>query len=804
MAVLLAGGGWLSAQTLVTNPPPFMTTNYWTGPTSERINIVVFGDGYQSSEAALFQTHVTNVVLNYLFTIEPFLSYRSYHNVFSITTASVESGADHPSSSVVRDTYFDATFDTSGIARLLTLKQGGRVYSLLSQFLPAYDAVIVIVNDTTYGGSGGSVAVTSVNSLSPQIVIHEFGHSFGSLADEYDTYTPGYSPAEMVNCTAQTNRALVKWTAWIDATTPVPTPEGNTNYSAAAGLFEGCMYTTTNWFRPHYNSCMRSLGQPYGQINIDQLVKRFYNHTPDHIDPFRTFNPASTNLTFNGIQSLPFSVAPMQPNGHSLAVAWSLDGTNLTGQTATNLNLSTDVIGLGNHTLSCLVSDPTAQVRIYTNAYFATNPLQKTVRWTLSVQTLGSPVITTISSLPAGTVGVGYSQTLAATNGTPPYTWSVIGGALPGGLTFDATGLLSGTPTAAGAFNFTAQVTDAVSATTNGNFALTINPALALLSAVSRKTHGASGTFDLPLMFDPTSNATVEPRLGGPTTLIFNFNTNVAAAGGVLDAGSFSLTNVTYSAASISSSNLTLNLTNAVDQSQVSVVLSGITDLAGNPLSGTNAVRIRSLYGDVNQSGTVNAVDLQQVKNNLLATLTPANFLCDINCSGTINAVDLQQIKNNLLHTASLSSGGSGLVVSGLSMTPALAAATLGEALGATNLTWSTNGDAVWTPTIAADGSPAAWSGHIGNLNVSWVETTVTGPGTLGFDWMVSSELNGDFLTFSIDGVNQPGAISGEVGWQTLTFSIPAGTHRLTWTYAKNAANAAGLDAGWLRRVVYR
>ena len=218
---------------------------------------------------------------------------------------------------------------------------------------------------------------------------------------------------------------------------------------------------------------------------------------------------------------------------------------------------------------------------------------------------------------------------------------------------------------------------------------------------------------------------------------------------------------------------------------------------------------VRSLYGDVNQSGSVNAVDLQQVKNNLLATLTPANFLCDVNCSGSINAVDLQQIKNNLLHSANLDADSdaapalSSSDAGGSETTLALATTTLGQALGATNLTWSTDGDAPWAPTVAEDGSQSAWSGSIGNLNVSWLETTVTAAGTLSFDWMVSSELNGDCLTFAIDGVTQPGAISGEVGWQTLTYTIPAGTHRLTWTYSKNGATAAGLDAGWLRRVVY-
>jgi hypothetical protein len=123
--------------------------------------------------------------------------------------------------------------------------------------------------------------------------------------------------------------------------------------------------------------------------------------------------------------------------------------------------------------------------------------------------------------------------------------------------------------------------------------------------------------------------------------------------------------------------------------------------------------------------------------------------------------------------------------------------------LGAPDRNWSSNGDDVWAPTLAPDGSEAAWSGSIGDLQVSWIERTVEGPGLITFQWKVSSEVGADFLTFSIDGVDQPGRISGEVDWQPQTFSIPAGTHRLRWTYGKNGEKAAGLDAGWLRQVVY-
>src|SRR5450755_2233316 len=89
--------------------------------------------------------------------------------------------------------------------------------------------------------------------------------------------------------------------------------------------------------------------------------------------------------------------------------------------------------------------------------------------------------ITTISPLPPGTVNVSYSQTLTATGGSGPYTWSVTTGTLPPVLTLNATtGVISGTPTTAGTSNFTVQVTDSTLATASKAFTLTINPALAI------------------------------------------------------------------------------------------------------------------------------------------------------------------------------------------------------------------------------------------------------------------------------------------------------------------------------------
>jgi len=375
-----------------------------------------------------------------------------------------------------------------------------------------------------------------------------------------------------------------------------------------------------------------------------------------------------------------------------------------------------------------------------------------------------------------------------------------------------------------------------------------------LLAAASRKTHGGAGTFDLNLNLNPAANPTVEPRRNGPTQVLFTFNKEMMPADGTLDATEFVLTNATFVSASIVSSNLTLNLTNVVDQSLVTVVMNGISDLAGNPLSGDRDVVFGALYRDVNGSRTVDVVDFQQTKWRLGQTANSTNYWFDINCSGKIDVVDLQRIKWGFGNTlpgwpppggegSQIAEGASGMVGGTLSaplgessqvgdVTQTFLSAlllvgtdtmnglgspfydvaaaasmggtdksvcptTLGEALGAARLEWRTNGDQVWVPTME-DGEWAAVRGRIEDYEVTWLETTVTGPGTITFQWKVSSELNADFLTFSIDGTDQPGRISGEVDWQSPTFSIPTGTHLLRWTYAKNRDKSAGLDSGWV------
>jgi uncharacterized repeat protein (TIGR02543 family) len=132
------------------------------------------------------------------------------------------------------------------------------------------------------------------------------------------------------------------------------------------------------------------------------------------------------------------------------------------------------------------------------------------------------------------------------------------------------------------------------------------------------------------------------------------------------------------------------------------------------------------------------------------------------------------------------------------------APAGLAAALGAPALAFTTGGNAFWFPDTgnSVSGGASVRSGIIGDDQQSWLETSVTGPGTVSFSWKVSSEANYDFLTFYLDGVEQSGKISGTAGWLQASYPFAAGSHTLRWAYSKDRNTTSGSDAGWLDSVV--
>lgn len=129
---------------------------------------------------------------------------------------------------------------------------------------------------------------------------------------------------------------------------------------------------------------------------------------------------------------------------------------------------------------------------------------------------------------------------------------------------------------------------------------------------------------------------------------------------------------------------------------------------------------------------------------------------------------------------------------------------TLAVALDGAGLTWSTGGNAAWQTetTDTSDGVDAARSGAIADSQESWIQTTVTGSGTLSFHWQVSSESGWDYLRFSVDGA-ESNKISGKVSWTPVSLHLDGGTHTVRWAYTKDNSQSTNADAGWLDQVVF-
>ncbi|MBU1734801.1 MAG: M4 family metallopeptidase, partial [Verrucomicrobia bacterium] len=128
--------------------------------------------------------------------------------------------------------------------------------------------------------------------------------------------------------------------------------------------------------------------------------------------------------------------------------------------------------------------------------------------------------------------------------------------------------------------------------------------------------------------------------------------------------------------------------------------------------------------------------------------------------------------------------------------------ADLGTALNATYLTWYVGGHQNWfaESNTTHDAVLAAQSGPISHCEQSYLQTTVTGPGTLSFWWKVSSETGYDYLRFLIDG-QETNAISGEADWALYSVYLGSGTHTNTWNYTKDESTSDGQDAGWVDEV---
>jgi hypothetical protein len=370
-----------SLQTIITN-----------GPVSNRFNIAFLSEGYTNTQQTLFLQNVSNAI-NGLFArlpySQPYTEYRPYFNAFAIYTNSVEAGSDHPYNGIFHDTYFNSTYDSNS-DYLITIPPNftdtnyshgqGKVDALLQSFMPNTHLPILLVNDANPGGSDGffKTAISYTGASLPGILTHETGHVVANLGDEYTNANPGFPDIEEPNTTQQTNRASIKWNAWISPGTPIPTPDTD---GADVGLFQGAHYHATNWYRPMLNCLMKDANNfnSFCPVCQEALVLAIYGK----VRPVDAYSPSNTSLSISTTQSVAFALTLLQPATHSLNVQWYTNGTALAGSTNPIFSVLPQSLGNGIQHVSAVVKDNTAFVR-----NDPSNLLSQTITWTLNVNIL--------------------------------------------------------------------------------------------------------------------------------------------------------------------------------------------------------------------------------------------------------------------------------------------------------------------------------------------------------------------------------------------------------------------------------
>ena len=328
-----------------------LSTILETGPVDQRINVVVVAEGYTAGQLGQFRADAGSAVA-LLLDRPPYDAYGGLFNAYAVSVASNQSGADHPSRNEFRDTAFDAYYDCAGIERLVCIGDQPALFGVLAQAFPAYDVLIVLVNDPQYGGSGGQISVASTHPSSAEIVIHEVGHSFAGLADEYGGTGAGFTS---VNTSRSAARAALPWSVWVEPATPLPTPQGGA-FSGAVGAFLGAAYSDHSAYRPQELCGMRTLATAFCAVCHENHIGAMYRA----VSPLGTVEPAGTTVEAAG-QPLTFRVAPLVPADRQ-SVEWRVGGAVVQtgGET---LTLAPGDLPQGQSTVEVRVADVTAEVR---------------------------------------------------------------------------------------------------------------------------------------------------------------------------------------------------------------------------------------------------------------------------------------------------------------------------------------------------------------------------------------------------------------------------------------------------------
>jgi hypothetical protein len=274
------------------------------GDPQDKVDLLLMGDGYTAAEMEKWHKDARRLAET-LFSVSPFRERRGDFNVWAVDTPSEHSGVARPSDGVWRRSPLRATYDAFGSERYVLTFDNKRMREAAAAV--PYDFIEIVVNDRKYGGGGIHnlyATVSADNASTPYVFVHEFGHHFAGLADEYYTsdvaYDTGAVRTEPWEPNATADPQAAKWKDLIAAGTPLPTPWAKDEFEAiqkriqtrrrdirrqklpetemeklfaeelaltkpllarpphgsAVGAFEGAMYEAKGYYRPEADCIM--------------------------------------------------------------------------------------------------------------------------------------------------------------------------------------------------------------------------------------------------------------------------------------------------------------------------------------------------------------------------------------------------------------------------------------------------------------------------------------------------------------------------------------------------------------------
>ncbi|MCC2960988.1 IgA Peptidase M64 [Massilia sp. IC2-278] len=215
-----------------------------SGPSPQKVDLLILGDGYTAADMKKFEADARRLS-QHLFTVSPFKERANDFNVWALAVPTTESGISRPSTGVHHASPLGTRYDIFGSERyVLTLDN--RALRDIAQHAP-YEFIEILVNNETYGGGGifGQFSTAAAgNAWANYLFVHEFGHHFAGLADEYYTSPVAYQASDVrtepwePNVTALRDPAALKWKQHVTANTPLPTPWPKKEYENASRAYQ--------------------------------------------------------------------------------------------------------------------------------------------------------------------------------------------------------------------------------------------------------------------------------------------------------------------------------------------------------------------------------------------------------------------------------------------------------------------------------------------------------------------------------------------------------------------------------------